>query len=123
MGTRHLHWFSNTSSSIGGARRGRFKPPDPPPTHPAPLSRSRQLGRVGHRLVPVAVVYARSGAVLTCVFAGGLRASGRSYRNIERCSSGRIKRPYHDASPLASREATGPWRRRLTTALSEPASH
>jgi hypothetical protein len=67
------------------------------PPHPALISTARaddsgiraaqqvrQLPGVCNRVIAVAVVYPRLGAVLTCVFAGRPGACRRSYRNITR---------------------------------------
>jgi hypothetical protein len=67
--------------------------------HVFAVQQVRELGGVGNRLVPVAIVYARPSAALTCVFPGRSRAFRRSYRDTGRALE------LVDAGDLADREA------------------
>ena len=79
----------------------------------------RELGRVGDRLIPVAVVYARLNAVLTCDFAAPSKASGRSYRNIPRLGYRRRARgSWPPCRPVEDLQI-----RRLETGWPKPATH
>ena len=48
-----------------------------------PCQQIRELPGVGHRVIAVAVVYARLSAVLPCVFAGRTRPFGNIYPDID----------------------------------------